>query len=270
MKTVILTLIFFACKSALFAQCPQSMTNIYAFTANNVQYEIVRENLNWTSAAACAVSRGGKLAEINSQQEQDSLFYHVNLAGITASNTVAPDGGGASYLWLGGNDLASEGNWVWNGDNDAISIPFWTGTASGSPVGGLYSNWGNEPDNWNGQDGLGFAFTNWPLGLAGQWNDVFVSNQLYYIIEYPNTAEMKENNQDVPFSVFPNPARNEIRVYLPGNETAVIRITDLQGHCILLTDNQSAISISDLQAGVYLLTVNSGQRTSTQFFVKEE
>ncbi len=270
MKTLILTLAFFAFKSILFAQCPLSMANIYAFHTNNVPYEIVRENRNWTSAAACAVSRGGKLAEINSQQEQDSLFYHVNLAGITASNTVALDGGGASYLWIGGNDLASEGNWVWNGDNNGTSIPFWTGTASGSPVGGLYSNWGNEPDNWNGQDGLGFAFTDWPLGIAGQWNDVFASDALYYIIEYPNTAGIKENDPEMLFSVFPNPANNEIQVKLPENETAMIRIVDLQGHEVLATENQSTIFIAALPTGVYLITVSSGQKTSTQLFVKGE
>ena len=65
----------------------------------------------------------------------------MNFAGIVSSNTIAPDGGGASYLWIGGNDITTEGKWVWDGDNTAPSTQFWQATASGSPAGGLYTNW---------------------------------------------------------------------------------------------------------------------------------
>lgn len=168
------------------SQCSPSPANIYTFTSNGKVYEIVKEKLNWVDAAACAVLRGGKLAEINSQSEQDSLFYYINLAKINADSTVALDGGDASYLWLGGNDIAIEGNWVWDGDNNLTSVQFWQGTSTGSSLGGLYNNWGDEPDDWNGQDALGIAITDWPLGIAGQWNDVDETNLLYYVIEYAN------------------------------------------------------------------------------------
>ena len=49
------------------------------------------------------------------------LFAAINAAGITAANTVAADGGGGAYLWIG-NDFAVEGNWVWDGDNDLINV----------------------------------------------------------------------------------------------------------------------------------------------------
>lgn len=270
MKTLIFTFAFLTFNGLAYTQCPANTANIYAFNANGARYEIVKENLRWTTAASCAVARGGKLAEINSQQEQDSLFRYVNLAGIVASNTVAIDGGGASYLWLGGNDLNSEGNWVWNGDNNATSTPFWVGTASGSPVGGLYSNWGNEPDNWNEQDGLGFAFTNWPLGLAGQWNDVNAADALYYIIEYASTAQLNKHDQETLFTLFPNPAGQIINVKLPGEEKARVQITDLLGHIVMVTEAQNNIDIAALPNGIYLVTVNSGQRTSAQLFVKNE
>ena len=64
------------------SQCSPSPANIYTFTSNGKVYEIVKEKLNWVDAAACAVLRGGKLAEINSQTEQDSLFYYIKLAKI--------------------------------------------------------------------------------------------------------------------------------------------------------------------------------------------
>lgn len=171
-----------------FSQCA-SNTNIYTFVYNGKTYEIVKENLDWVSAASCAASRGGSLIEVNSLAEQNSLYSQlINNSGIISSNTTAPDGGGAAYVWLGGNDLATEGNWIWDGDNSGSGPQFWMGTNTGMPVGGLYNNFSSfEPDNFgtSGQDGLGLAITNWPLGVSGQWNDINENNQLYYVIEYP-------------------------------------------------------------------------------------
>ena len=131
--------------------------NIYSFTYGDKIYEIIKENKTWADAAACAVERGGYLAQIDSQDEQNSIYSQLNSAGIDPSNTIAPDGGGASYVWLGGNDRAEEGTWIWDGDNDGEGEQFWQGDWSGTPVNGLYNNWGDEPDNWGNQDGLGLV-----------------------------------------------------------------------------------------------------------------
>ncbi len=165
--------------------------NIYTFQYNGKTYELVRENKNWAAAAACAVERGGYLAEINSAEENTAIFNELmNNAGISLNNTVSNSGGAASYVFLGGNDIASEGVWVWNGNNDADTTQFWQGDANGSAVGGLYNNWGTEPDNFAGnQDALGIGLNVWPqptggLGVAGQWNDIPASDSLYYLIEF--------------------------------------------------------------------------------------
>jgi hypothetical protein len=166
------------------AQCANP-SNIYSFVYNGKSYEVVKENKTWVNAAACAVARGGALMEINNLLEQNAVFTEIDLnAGITVSNTVAPDGGGGAYVWLGGNDLSVEGNWIWDGNNDNVGPQFWLGTSTGSVVGGLYNNWGNEPDDFNGQDALALSLNGWPLGVTGEWNDVDHTNTLYYVIEY--------------------------------------------------------------------------------------
>lgn len=176
------------------AQCANEV-NITSFSYNGSNYEVVKENQTWINAAACAVERGGYLIEINDVNEQNMIFS--NLPTITPSNTSAPDGGGAGYLWIGGNDMATEGTWIWDGNNDSNGTQFWSGDVNGSPVGGLYNNWGNEPDNYgSGQDALAYAITNWPMGVQQQWNDVDINNTLYYIIEYPNTTGLKEDKID--------------------------------------------------------------------------
>jgi len=208
-------------------QCISNQNNVYSFTYNNNLYKIVKENQDWLYAQSCANNEGGQLAQINSQDEQDTIFKYVILAGITASNTVAPDGGNGSYLWLGGTDVSVEGEWNWS-PYGGTAVPFWSGTgATGSVVGGLYNNWGtngtaSEPDNYNNnQDALGFAFTDWPIGVAGQWNDIDKSNTLYYIIEYVgDPSGINENESKKSFDIFPNPSQNQFSISF--NETEVL------------------------------------------------
>ncbi len=159
--------------------------NISEFGFNGKNYEIIKENATWLEAQSCANERGGYLAEINSEGENNAIFSALNNADITLKSTVSEDGGGASYIWIGGNDLDDEGKWFWAHSN----TQHWEGDANGSPVNGLYNNWGTEPDNFANQDCLGIAITQWPLGSGslgspGQWNDLKKNNMLYYVIEY--------------------------------------------------------------------------------------
>ena len=118
------------------------------------------------------------LVKIDSQEENDFIFNLLKSSNITTS---AEDGAGASYAWIGASDAQTEGSWLWV-DNSELS----------------YTNWGTkdgvtEPDNFDGsflggaytgqQDAAAIALTDWPVGIAGQWNDVDGVNQLAYIVE---------------------------------------------------------------------------------------
>ncbi|OQX75268.1 MAG: hypothetical protein B6D61_10690 [Bacteroidetes bacterium 4484_249] len=268
----------------LLAQDCANTANIYPFTYGGANYEIVLENQSWVDAAACAVERGGFLSEIDSQEEQDSIFFHLNNAGINLSNTVAPDGGGASYVWIGGNDIATEGEWIWDGDDDGEGPQFWQGNYNGTPVNGLYNNWGNEPDNWNNQDGLGLALTEWPLGSGslgqpGQWNDVDDSNTLYYVIEYNNSTGTLENNSNYAnVSVYPNPVNNQATIYFSHNikGTASISIFNSFGQLVqkiedVKISNESNSVLFDaggLKPGIYLYTIETPDYIVSNKFIK--
>lgn len=261
MKTIssFLIALGLCCISAIHAQCDISPFIIRSFEFNGSNYEIILENRNWQNAANCAASRGGKLLEINSQAEQDAVFMEINNVFFDHSQTVAPDGGGASYMWLGGNDASSEGNWVWNGDNDSQTSPFWIGTSNGTPVNGSYENWGNEPDNWNNQDGLAIAVTNWPLGQAGQWNDVFLSNELYFVIEYPSQSLGITEKENSGFDVWPNPANGQVTISFREND-GTFTLSDLSGKALHTGETNSGttvLDVSTLASGTYL--VHAGQ-----------
>ena len=175
----------------------------FEFDFETSHYRVVTTNQNFDDAAAAAVATqfngiAGSLARIDSQAENDAIAaaLFANISPSEFSNTVAPDGGGGSYVWLGGTDRDSEGVWIWDGDGDGVGDQFWAGDEDGSAVGGLYNNFGttasqNEPDNFGaGQDGLGISLNGWPLGSASQWNDVSDANDLYFLIEFENANPM--------------------------------------------------------------------------------
>lgn len=266
MNNILTLMLWLGISLALSSQPCADPANIVSFTYSGKTYEIVKQNKNWVSAAACAVERGGYLAEIGSAQEQDSLNYFLTLSGITNSLTVAPDGGGASYVWVGGNDLGQEGIWMWDGNNDSSGTQFWQGNYTGSAVGGSYTHWGSsgfgsEPDNYgSGQDGLGLALTNWPLGSAGYWNDISENNSLYFVIEIENsTGATNRGFPETDLQIFPNPAGDILYFSLPteGATMEKVWIHDLGGRTMyetLLSGTAStSIDVHSMPAGIYLL-----------------
>lgn len=261
MKNLWITCLLFCSLSEGYTQCvADSVANVVVFNYDGKVYEIVKETKTWTDAAACAVERGGHLIEIDSQAEQDTVFSAINSASITASSTSAPDGGGASYLWIGGNDMATEGEWLWDGDNTGASVQFWQGTSSGSSVGGLYNNWGNEPDDFNGQDALAIAFTDWPLGVAGQWNDIDVSNTIYFIVEHPANSNNLQEQKVTKFAIFPNPTSDELTIELPG-------IFDVQSeHQIYIYDNFGKL-VEVVKINGEIMKVNTSMYANGEYHV---
>ncbi len=166
------------------------------FSYGGHTYKIVKTALTWQDASAAAIADGGYLANIGNIAENHEVYSRLNrfIADNEYINTAAPNGGNASYVWLGGNDLDVADTWVWANNLQQ----FWSGKILGNPVNGLYSNWGantneekHEPDDAGIQEGLGIALTHWPigsgsLGQTSQWNDLKVAEPLYYIIEYDN------------------------------------------------------------------------------------
>jgi hypothetical protein len=252
---------------------------IYIFEYDGKNYGIVKDKMTWTDASACSYQLGGLLARIDDQAEQNAIMAEISNAGITNSNTVAPDGGGASYLWLGGNDLTEEGKWNWIGEN-AQQTNFWQGNASGSAVDGLYNNWvntssfGGEPDNYMGnQNGLGLALTAWPYGSVGQWNDLNHENLLYFIMEIEADTSGNGGGTDTTGNgggtdttsssiwsyetenskIYPNPTSNYFKI--DNKEIKTISIINVLGQNILQKEikNNTRIDVANLEEGIYIV-----------------
>ena len=104
-------------------------------------------SFTWAQADADAKLKGGQLASIQSQGEHDFLA------------TPSPKNTGT---WIGLNDVATEGTFVWS---------------SGEPFTG-YTNWfAGQPDNFSpGEDAVEI--------YLGQWNDQVATVVQPYILEF--------------------------------------------------------------------------------------
>lgn len=157
-----------------------------AWTYNGHTYLLVKQAQNWNQADADARGRAGYLAEIDSISENSDLYTQLSRR-LTAPerdqtrSTLA--GGGASYVWLGGSDAITEGDWRWANSGGAVTMdsPPWGSGALG-----------REPDDVGDQDGLAIGLENWPVSLpagegfgrAGQWNDQNLREQFFYVVEW--------------------------------------------------------------------------------------
>lgn len=166
-------------------------------------YVLTTSPMTWPSAKTYAANTlgltagntliGGHLASVENSTEQASLAsWILGIYSQGGSWPLASDGGNAPYVWLGGSDMATEGNWVWS-SGESLKYTNW-GTGS------LWNGSGqsSEPDNYQGkQDALAMGLTTWPkgyvgtngLGGAGQWNDLYELNALPSLIEFDGSIK---------------------------------------------------------------------------------
>lgn len=177
--------------------------------------------------------------------------------------------------------MGEEGKWEWIGESGEAT-QFCKGTVFGSVVGGLYNNWGNEPDDYLGQqDGLALALTSWPLGSAGEWNDLNIENPLYFIIEAEidtssgngggdggdggdgggSDTTVAVTNYNIQSSlIYPNPSSSYFKIIR--DDIKEITIINALGQEVYRNLAHSrTVNISHLREGIYFvkMTTNENQ-----------
>ena len=109
-------------------------------------YALFQLRKTWDQAKTFAISVDGYLVKVDTFQENTEIFTSLNNflspSDIRSSGSSADDGGGATYVWLGASDAASEGNWKWVYDNSILLK-----TRSARPEWGT-GTLGTEPDNY--------------------------------------------------------------------------------------------------------------------------
>jgi prepilin-type N-terminal cleavage/methylation domain-containing protein len=139
-------------------------TNIMeeAGTLGTSKYFISKNTATCTQARQITTASGGHLVDINDAIENKKISDLTN---------------GVGRIWIGANDVATEGDWVWSN-----KLLFWRGVANGSKISGRYSNWApNEPNDWKAEgatpQGEDCAVMNWNSASNGNWNDWYADGE---------------------------------------------------------------------------------------------
>lgn len=115
--------------------------------ANNHGYYLLTQS-SWEAAEAAAVQLGGHLVTINNANEDNWVYQ-----------TYGSFGGVPRSLWIGLNDAAAEGVYVWTSGESTT-----------------YTHWAfGEPNNLNNEDYIHIFEPGEPLHRSSYWNDNVVT-----------------------------------------------------------------------------------------------
>ena len=93
------------------------------------------------------------------------------------------------------------------------------------------------------------------------------NNTIYRLVD---TSLRAEEFSKMPFTIYPNPAENEVFIGLKEIDKAAVTIYDLSGKLLMshaITADAQRIDTSALQAGIYAMSVETANGSHTQKLV---
>ncbi|MCD4794621.1 MAG: T9SS type A sorting domain-containing protein [Bacteroidales bacterium] len=77
-------------------------------------------------------------------------------------------------------------------------------------------------------------------------------------------------NEENMYAIYPNPSSDIINIRLPENSVIEARITNIDGKevKIINLNRENSINITSLPAGIYIISIDDGRKTTIQKFVK--
>ena len=141
-------------------------------------YRIVETPVDWATAITSTLGASlngisGQLTTIRS--DYDNRLLHEMVRDL------------ANDVWIGATDATTDNQWYWL-DGDVESEQFWSGTETGTAVGGRFTNWASsEPNDWLGAES--HAEMN---HVTGEWFDTSDSKLNAYIVEW-DASEVLSN-----------------------------------------------------------------------------
>merc|ERR1712025_803073 len=124
-------------------------------------YIFVSKPETFHAAGAVCSRYGGFLAEVKTEAQSNEIER--------VRKTIPKDFRG---VWIGGHDLAAEGEWVWQHSNDEIPMSGEKG----------FQKWAKGEPNDNGKDGEQ-CLAHEALSGAGYWNDLPCSTKQPFVYQ---------------------------------------------------------------------------------------
>lgn len=131
------------------------------------------------------------------------------------------------------------------------------------------NRWSNPDETYNAEP------TGVPIGNPNPSNEAFGFSRFACVVsEFMPTANLGtfeiKNNDLKDFTVFPNPAKDEINVWIKNDETYTFKVINVSGQIVMTTDKKT-INLRGLPSGEYFLSVYTDKNSlvgSKKFIIK--
>ncbi|MFZ4401092.1 MAG: T9SS type A sorting domain-containing protein [Bacteroidales bacterium] len=126
-----------------------------------------------------------------------------------------------------------------------------------------------EDDNYT----QGTNYTILPCNLSTSATDVMDWGETEdYNVNITATNGIAENNEDVQFEIYPNPANDVLTIHQTGNKMNELKVINLQGQEVINqtmnnTADEITISVKDLPKGIYFVQLYSNKGIAYKKFV---
>ncbi len=204
-------------RDSLISTLLASNPNLTYSAETGMFYESVAAPVTWDAANTAANSAtlngvNGRLVNINSAQENDIIFNIANNLG--------------AWVWLGGSDLGTEGEFQWN-EGTADAQTFWTGGLGGSSTDGAYVNWAaGDPNDDLIHDGTGEHYVVLSA-VDGTWFDWPQTFFTAYVIEYDADAVLDGALDTVQPLTYTITGQTISGAFTIDNDTGEITVADI-------------------------------------------
>ena len=115
-----------------------------------------------------------------------------------------------------------------------------------------------------------FTSTKFPdLGAEKAFSVIYTDTTLEVEVVKPNIVALnKEHTQNLV--IYPNPAINKLFIKSENGELSKVTISDFQGKVMINTSQTTnEVDVSNLNTGVYFISVKTGESVITQKFIKQ-
>jgi len=85
-------------------------------------------------------------------------------------------------------------------------------------------------------------------------------------------TSLTEKNLNDVYTIYPNPAVNELKISFPGEATINVKVINAIGAIVLEEKNYtstSSLNISDLSKGIYFVQITSGTKLTLKKIIVE-
>jgi len=119
--------------------------------------------------------------------------------------------------------------------------------------------------------GVAFPYSQFSYITGGMLRNQAVSNKTFRI-EFLHTTKIKEHQQNVEFSIYPNPTSENLNLVFDKSENRTITLIDILGKTVYQTksnENKLQIDVSNYPKGVYFVQVKTEKDVSALKIVVE-